>query len=68
MAIRLSWNVSSDRLQDIYATTQAPVPAELPLSASMGVTVVGSELEVSKIMEESVAKRSIGGCQIKMVQ
>jgi len=52
----------------IYATMQLPDVEGLPLSASMGVAVAGSELEVSKTMEESVAKRSIGGCQIKMVR
>jgi len=43
----------------IYATMQ-PALSELPPSTSMGVAVAGSESEVSKAMEESVAKRSIG--------
>ena len=33
----------------------------------MGVAVAGPESEVSKTMEECVAKKSIGGCQFKMV-
>ena len=49
----------------IYATMQFP-PEPLP-SASTGVAVAGSESEVSKTMEKSVGKKSIGGCQIKMV-
>jgi hypothetical protein len=64
---RLSWNEYLPRT--IYATRQEGVPpVPEPWSASMGVAVAGSELEVSKTMEESVAKKSIGGCQIKMVQ
>ena len=36
-------------------------------SALTGVAVTGSESVVSKTMEERVAKKSIGGCQIKMM-
>jgi len=66
---RLSWNecLPTD-YKTIYATMQLPFPpVPEPLSASMGVAVAGSKSEVSKTMEESVAKKSIGGCQIKMV-
>ena len=64
---RLSWNEYIPKT--IYATRQPPdPPIPEPPSASMGVAVAGSELEVSKTIEESVARKSIGGCQIKMVQ
>jgi hypothetical protein len=61
--------------ETIYARMQPPVPEEPPdpvepppPSPSMGVAVAGSESEVSKTAEESIAKRSIGGCQIKAVR
>jgi len=69
VVIRFLWNMYLPMdYKTIYATIQLPFVPEVPPSASMGVAVAGSELEVSKTMEESVAKRSIGGCQIKMVQ
>ena len=70
VVIRLLWNVYLPTdCKTIYTTMhRLTAPEELPLSVSMGVTVAGSESEVSKTMEKSVAKRSIGGCQIKMVR
>jgi hypothetical protein len=65
----LSWDDLPTDSKAIYATAQLLPPEEvLPLSASMGVAIAGAESEASKIMEESVAKRSIGGCEIKMVR
>ena len=66
--VRSSWNeyLLTD-YKTIYTTMQPMPPIPLPPSASMGVAVAGSE-SVSKTMGKSVAKRSIGGCQIKMVR
>ena len=67
--VRLSWNeyksvyyLPTD-YKTLYTTMQ-PLPPPVPSSASMGKGVAGSELEVSKATEESVVKRSIGGCQL----